>query len=156
MLTEGMLMFAVRRDRLLAQLRDESLDAVLITQPVNVSYLTGFSGDASCLIIGPCATLMVSDGRFTDQLADECPGLKTVIRQPTVPLGDATAAVLNKLGVKAVGYESGHLTVAEFEALGRATPTLEWKPGADRVERLRMVKDAGEIEQIRQAIRYAE
>jgi Xaa-Pro aminopeptidase len=151
-----MLMFAARRDRLLAQLRDEDLDAVLITQPVNVSYLTGFSGDASCLIIGPRATLMVSDGRFTDQLADECPGLETVIRQPTVTLGDATAAVLNKLGVKAVGYESGHLTVAEFEALSRATPKLDWKPSADRVERLRMVKDASEIEQIRQAIRYAE
>jgi Xaa-Pro aminopeptidase len=73
-----------------------------------------------------------------------------------VPLGDAAAAVLNKLGLVTVGYESGHLAVAEFAALGRATPTLQWKPGADRVERQRMVKDAGEIEQIRQAIRYAE
>jgi Xaa-Pro aminopeptidase len=151
-----MLMFAARRDRLLAQLHDEGLDAVLITQPVNVSYLTGFSGDASCLIVGPRATLMVSDGRFTDQLADECPGLETVIRPPTVPLGEAAAAVLNKLGLRAVGSESGHLTVAEFAVLSYATPTLEWKPAGDRVERQRMVKDAGEIEQIRQAIRYAE
>ena len=40
-------MFAVRRDRLLEQLHRESLDAALITHPVNVSYLTGFSGDAT-------------------------------------------------------------------------------------------------------------
>src|SRR5439155_5692654 len=55
----------------------------------------------------------------------------------------------------AVGCEANHLTVAEFESLKGLT-SVTWKPGADRVERLRIIKDAGEIEQIRQAIRYAE
>jgi Xaa-Pro aminopeptidase len=153
---EGILMFAVRRDRLLLQLRREGLDAALITQPVNVSYLTGFSGDTSCLIIGPKKTILVSDGRFTDQIAEECPGLETIIRPPVQPLGEAAAAALNKLGCGTVGYESGHLTVAEFEALAALTKTLQWKPALDRVERLRMIKDAEEIQQIRQAIRWAE
>jgi Xaa-Pro aminopeptidase len=153
---EGMLMFAVRRDRLLDQLRREGLDAALITHPVNVSYLTGFSGDTSCLIIGPKRTILVSDGRFTDQIAEECPGLETIIRPSVQPLGEAAAAALNKLGFEAVGFESGHLTVAEFEALADLTKALQWKPGPDRVERLRMVKDSGEIQQIRQAVRWAE
>src|SRR5262249_17696852 len=42
------------------------------------------------------------------------------------------------------------------EALGAAGPTINWKPAADRVERLRMVKDAVELEEIRQAIAIAE
>ena len=149
-------MFAARRDRLLEQIQQEGLSAVLITHPVNVSYLTGFSGDTTCLILTPQRTVVVSDARFTEQLSEECPGLETVIRPAIQPLGDATAAALNRLGLGSVGFESGHLTVAEFEMLKGLTPTLDWKPAADRVEKLRMLKDAGEIEQIRQAIRYAE
>src|SRR5438552_652558 len=122
-------MFAVRRDRLLEQLHEESLDAFLITHPVNVSYLTGFSGDASCLIVSPRHTLIVSDGRFTDQIAEECPGLEKIIRPPVQPLGEAASAVINKLGFTSVGFESMHLTVAEFESLKSFTKTVAWSPG---------------------------
>src|SRR5438270_3781696 len=149
-------MFAVRRDRLLKELHREGLGAALISHPINVSYLTGFSGDSTCLILSPQRAILVSDGRFTDQLAEECPGLETVIRPPIQPLGEAAAATLNRLGYTAVGYESGHLTVAEFQSLSDLTPGVQWKPGLDRIERLRLLKDAGEIEQIRQAIRCAE
>src|SRR5262249_11414508 len=61
-----------------------------------------------------------------------------------------------KLGVRSVGFESGHLSVSEFEALKAAAPAVEWKPGKDRVERLRAVKDESEVEEIREAIRFAE
>ncbi|MCI0641253.1 MAG: M24 family metallopeptidase, partial [Gemmataceae bacterium] len=49
-----------------------------------------------------------------------------------------------------------HVTVADFEKYRDLTKTVNWKPGPDRVERLRQIKDAGEIEQIRAAIRMAE
>jgi len=149
-------MFAARRDRLLQQLCDENLDAVLVTHPINVSYLTGFSGDASCLLASRTKMMVISDGRFTTQLTEECPDLEAHIRPPTQPLGAAVAEVITKLGHHAVGCESAHLTLAEFQTLCELTKHVEWKPHADRVERLRMVKDVGEIEQIRQAIRYAE
>lgn len=149
-------MFAVRRERLLAELQREGLDAVLITNPVNVSYLSGFSGDATFLVISPRRTLVISDGRFTEQLAEECPGLETVIRPPVQPLGDATAATLNKLGIRTLGFESEHVTVADLEFLKSRAPTLDWQGAGDRVERLRIIKDDSEVAQIRQAIRYAE
>ena len=149
-------MFAARRARLLEQLNREGLSAALITQPSNVSYLTGFSGDASCLLVTPKRSLIVSDGRFTDQLAEECPDLETVIRPPVQPLGSAAAATINKLGLSAVGFESGHLTIAEFEAIKSLTPAVDWKGDPERVEHLRIIKEPGEVEQIRQAIGYAE
>src|SRR5262249_39145141 len=65
-------------------------------------------------------------------------------------------AALNKLGVHAIGFESGHLTVAEHEALRDATKTASWKAGRDWVERLRQIKDADEIAEIREAIHIAE
>ena len=81
--------------------------AALITDPVNVSYLTGFSGDTTCLIVSRERTIIVSDGRFTDQLAEECPGLETVIRPPVEPLGEAAASTINKLGITRWASKAG-------------------------------------------------
>ncbi len=147
---------ADRRQRLTEALVAESLDALLITHPLNVSYLTGFSGESSYLVLTRARSLIISDGRFTVQLAEECPGLETYIRPPSQPLSEATAGVLNKLGIASVGFESGHVTVADFETLRQATPSLSWKGAADRVEKLRQIKDGGELAQIGEAIRIAE
>jgi Xaa-Pro aminopeptidase len=145
-----------RRQRLVRTLPGEGVDHLLITTPVNVTYLTGFSGESSYLLLSRDRAVLVSDGRFTEQIAQECPGLPVHIRPPTQPLSEAAAEVLGKLGARAVGFESGHLTVGEFERLKELAPALSWKPGADRVERLRAVKDAWEVEQIREAIHIAE
>ncbi len=145
-----------RRERLLRLLQEEGLNAGLISQPVNVSYLTGFSGDSSYLVVTPGQTILVSDGRFTEQIAEECPGLEAYIRPPSQALREAVTAVLGQLGLGALGFESGHLTVADFEALRESLPQLAWKGGVDRVERLRLVKDDQEVGQIRAAIAMAQ
>ena len=147
---------AQRRDRLARCLPQEGLDALAVTSAVNVTYLTGFSGDSSVLVLTRDRALLVSDPRYTGQIADECPGLPTHIRPPAQKLHEAVAEVLTKLGCRAVGFESGAVTVAEFEALKELAPAVNWKGGADRVERLRMIKDDSEIAQIRQAIDVAE
>ena len=148
--------FAARRDRLWQIAHGEGLDAVLITNPLNVTYLTNFGGEATHLILTRTKTILVSDGRFTVQLAEECPGIETVIRPTNQLLHEATAATLNKLLVSPVGYESSHLVVSEFEALRDLTATIDWKPGTGRVETLRAVKDDDELRQIREAIKFAE
>ena len=58
----------------------EQLPGLLVTNPLNVTYLTGFTGEASYLIVTPKKTLLISDGRFADQLKEECPDLEIVIR----------------------------------------------------------------------------
>jgi Xaa-Pro aminopeptidase len=145
-----------RRQQLTRPLASEGVDALLVSNPLNVTYLTGFSGDSSHLILLPQRTLLVSDRRFTAQLAEECPGLETVIRPPAQTLHAAVAEALTKLGVRSVGFESSHLTVAEWETLREAVKTIDWKPGRDRVEKLRVIKDESEVAAIREAIDLAE
>jgi Xaa-Pro aminopeptidase len=147
---------AQRRQQLARCLADEGLDALLVSSPVNVTYLTGFSGESSYLILTRERPVLVSDARFTEQIAGECPGLEAHIRPPTQTLHQAVAEVLGGLGCRAVGFESGHLTVAEWETLRDLAKTVDWKGGRDRVERLRAVKDPSEVEQIREAIAIAE
>ncbi len=147
---------ASRRERLLGSLTEEHLDALLISSVYNVTYLTGFTGDSSCLVLTRQRAILVSDPRYVGQLADECPEVETHIRTPNTKLHEAIGHVLNKLGTRRVGCESTALTLAEAEALRQAAPTIDWKPASDRVEKLRMVKDAVEIAAIREAIQIAE
>src|SRR6185312_5000681 len=109
--------FAARRERLWQAARQEQLGALLITNPVNVTYLTGFSGDSAHLLLAADKCLLISDGRFTEQIAEECPGLDAFIRPTTQTLVQATTAQVRDLGAASVGYESNHLTVAEFQTL---------------------------------------
>ncbi len=147
---------AERRRTFARCLDDEGLDALLVSSPVNVTYLTGFTGDSSWLLLGRRQTVLVSDFRYTQQLADECPGLETHIRPPTRTLHQAAAEVIERLGCRSLGFEANHLTVADWESLRDLAKTVDWKSGRDRVERLRAVKDPSEVTAIREAIDIAE
>ena len=148
--------FARRRESLMSGLPREELDAYLISSPVNVSYLTGFSGESSHLILTQDRALLVSDPRFTEQIAEECPGLESHIRPPTKSTLAAVAEVIGQLALCRIGFESTALSVADFEALKELLPAAQWKGAGNRVERLRMVKDPSEIQEIREAIDIAE
>jgi Xaa-Pro aminopeptidase len=147
---------AQRRLRLSQALAAEGLEALLVSNPINVTYLTGFSGESSFLVLGRERVLLVSDSRFTKQIAEECPGLEMHIRPPAESVHQATAQVLTKLGFRSIGFESAHLTVSDWDTLRDLAPAITWKPSRDRIEKLRAVKDPSEVAQIREAIRIAE
>ena len=151
-----MSVFVKRRERLWQIATAEGLDLLFITNPINVTYLTGFSGDSSYVILTRDKSLIISDMRYDAQIKEECPGLDAFIRGPALPLSEATIGQLTKFGPRNIGYESGHLTVADFQTFADGAKTANWKPGSDRVEKLRQIKDDVEIAQIREAIKIAE
>ena len=143
-----------RRQRLLRSLKDEKLDAFLVTNPLNVGYLTGFTGDSSFLIVSPKRTILVSDTRFAIQLVEDCPDLEAAIRGHDKTTWREAVDVLAKLGMRSVGVESAHLTIANLDNLKEMQPTLNFVPKSHIVEHLRIIKDPPEIEAIREAIGY--
>ena len=68
--------------------------------------------------------LIISDGRFTTQLAQECPGLECHIRSPGQEMNPAIAHVLEASGPEHVAIEATSVTVADYEALRAAAPTV--------------------------------
>ncbi len=133
------------------------LEAILISRPTNVSYLTGFTGEASCLLLSLSGELLLSDARFTDQISDECPGLPVLIRRPPTLMHALINKGLRRLSVRsAVGFEAVHLTVAELKQLAETNARVDWLPSQGLVEQLRMIKDREEIAAIRRAISQAE
>jgi Xaa-Pro aminopeptidase len=145
-----------RRESLRQNLAAGDLDALLVSSPTNVSYLTGFTGDSSALLVGRHQDLILSDGRFTTQLQQECPGLEACIRPSGQSMSQAIVQAAGSMGLGRLGFESAILSVAEFETMRQALPTVTLIPTAERVEVLRQIKDAEEIAAIREAIAFAE
>jgi len=146
-----------RCDRLRKNLRDENLDALLVSKSSNVSYLTDFSGDSSYLVVGRRQTILVSDGRFTEQIREECPGIEAHIRRTTgVKMSAAVAKVCRSLKIGRLGIDAGAMTVAEAAEMRGAMAKIEIMETSGLVESLRATKDSDELRLIRDAIRMAE
>src|SRR4051812_17402953 len=60
-----------RRDRVRRTFKADRVDGLLVVSGSNVSYLTGFTGDSSALLLTRDRALVISDGRYATQLAQE-------------------------------------------------------------------------------------
>ncbi|MGW5313239.1 M24 family metallopeptidase [Nocardia thailandica] len=152
--------YAARRGNLRSLLVENGLDALLVTDLVNVRYLTGFTGSNAVLLVHAWDTrasedrsVIGTDGRYSAQVAVQVPDLRAEIARATAPriLGLAGEWQLGR-----VGFESHVVTVAEHTAFGELRTGLQLVPTPGLVEQLRMVKDAYEIEQLRAACAAAD
>tara|TARA_R110002049_G_scaffold72490_1_gene186953 strand:- start:45438 stop:46550 length:1113 start_codon:yes stop_codon:yes gene_type:complete len=145
-----------RLEILASRLTEIQVDAILVTNETNVGYLSGFTGDSSYLLVQPGRTAILTDGRYETQIAAECPQLETAIRPPGQGMLDLIKELLSGTDLGRIGFESAHVSVAEFAQLRQKCPNVEWVQTSGVVEDQRIIKDASEIEITRQAVRIAE
>jgi Xaa-Pro aminopeptidase len=133
---------------------EAELDALLVGQPENRRYISGFTGSTAWLLISQDAAIIATDSRYWEQAQSECPdyALAQVRVRPELLLPE----MLAQTGARRVGFESQHATYAEVEACRTAAPDYEWIPAADLILELRAVKDEAEIAAMRRAIRLAD
>ncbi len=148
--------FEKRRDNLRRLMRKQQLPALLVTSVPNVTYLTGFTGDSSYLLLTEREEVLLSDFRFITQIEQECPGLTMEIRPRTVSQAEAVGKLAKQFKLSRMGVESASLSVKQYEAFREKMAEVELVSTSDLVETLREVKEKGEVELIRQAIRIAE
>src|SRR5262245_57809537 len=121
-----MSIFSTRRDALRRLLAEKSLEALLVTDERNVTYLTGFTGDSSFLLVQPDRELVISDRRYVQQLEAECPGLELAIRGPGSNVIDFAAQTLIKLNLQALAIEADAVTLAAYEKFHAATKSTRF------------------------------
>lgn len=148
--------FAQRRKKLASAVRRAGADAVLITNFINVTYLTGFTGDDSYVLVGPDLEVMLSDPRYTQQIGEECPGLDLEVRRSSSPLSELVESVVKKSRIGRLAVEATSMTLALHNGLTRALSDVVLVPTAGLVERQREIKDKEEVDEIREAVRLAE
>jgi Xaa-Pro aminopeptidase len=145
-----------RRDRLRERLAAADLDAILVSDLVNVRYLSGFTGSNAALLVrvDDETPVLATDGRYRTQAAKQSPDAEVVIERACGPhlVGRAAAT-----GVRRLGFESHVVTVDAFNRLaGAAGEQTELVRAAGTVEALREVKDAGEVALLRLACEAAD
>ena len=145
-----------RRANLRIRLGTAGLDAMLVSDLVNVRYLSGFSGSNAALLVfadDDARTLLATDGRYRTQAVRQAPDLRVVIERACGPhlAGLAAAA-----GVGRLGFESHVVTVDGYGALARAAGSTQLVRASGTVEALREVKDAGEVALLRLACEAAD
>ncbi len=140
-----------RLSRLRGAMEAAQLPAFLVTDPINVGYLSGFTGSTAVLVVTRDQALFVTDARYTVQAQRECPGFDIRQTEITQSLMDRVAAEVKALGRAPVGVEAETITVSRFEKMKKALEGMELRPTEDVIENLRAVKDEGEIDLIRTA-----
>jgi Xaa-Pro aminopeptidase len=140
-----------RRQKIRRLLKENQLDALLVTNFINVTYLTGFTGDDSYLLITTQNDLLISDERYRTQLETECPDLDLVIRGPGTKMLDFTAKTIEKAKASSLGVEADSMALSQRDALVGALPKLVFASTSGWVESLRIIKDKDEIHRTRVA-----
>lgn len=159
--------FRERLARVRQHVTRERLDALVVSHLPNVRYLTGFAGSAGTLVLTAAHARLFVDARYTaaaeEQAARGGSGFDITVVRGNVDR--AVAGVLREFGCRRTGVEAAVLPVARYSLISAelaavGSPTEGALVAASSlvgteglVERIRMVKDAGEIATLREAAR---
>jgi Xaa-Pro aminopeptidase len=155
--------YPLRRADLRELLIQSKVDALLVTDLVNIRYLTGFTGSNAALLVradsssagGEDGTVFCTDGRYTLQAEIQVPDLERVIDR------DSAAALVGLINrhpqrYRLTGCESRHMNIEDYYLLSELAQGWELRRSPDLVEKLRQVKDESEIRAIRSACSIAD
>jgi Xaa-Pro aminopeptidase len=146
---------SARIEALRARLAERELDALLVSNLVNVRWLTGFTGSNAAAVVGAGSLRFVTDFRYLTQVAQQLePEWEREIET------DLLKRVAEGLpdGPLKLGFDDAHLTVAQHARLAQlvAERDGELVAAGGIVEALRAIKDASEIDRIRAAAKLAD
>ncbi|MBF6126279.1 M24 family metallopeptidase [Nocardia brasiliensis] len=147
--------YAARRGALRSLLVENGVDGLLVTDLVNLRYLTGFTGSNAALLVHSWdmrnaeeRTVIGTDGRYRTQVAEQVPDLRAEIAKATAR---RIIELAGEWQLGRIGYESHIVTVDQHRGFVEQRTGLEFVATPGLVEQLRMVKDAYEVEQLRAA-----
>ena len=148
---------AGRLGRLREMLEPAGCDALLVTKHENLRYLTAFSGSAGMLLVAPSGALLVTDGRYRDQAAEQVAAAGVAVEVEIANSGGQLGALGRAArGLGRIGLEAASVTWSFQLRLAELFEGSALVPTKAVVERLRVVKDEGELARVELACQVAD
>ncbi len=138
-----------RIQRLLCKMQELELDAMLIDSRSNRRYMSGFSGSSAMLYITPKRQVLITDFRYLEQAAKECPDYQ-IIDQGSIGLLRTALKCASEDGVKSIGFESSHVSYATYMGFAEHK-AFNFVPTLKVIEDFRKIKDHVELEKLAKA-----
>ena len=152
-MSEMTLIPAMRRQRVGAAVKKVGAEALLVTHLPDVRWLTGFTGSSAALLVKGSRVTMFTDGRYTEQAAQQVDGARVVITDKPTAVAACEFAVGE--GVEKCAFDAAQTTVAGLEAMRGVLPAKlrkRWFLTVNGlVSGLRQVKDEVEQDKMREA-----
>ncbi len=146
---------ALRLTRLRDAMREHAASSILVSNPVDVGYLTGFLGGDSYLLVrldGSRKPLILTDFRYAEEMREHAGTVDVFIRKKSMT--EAAVEVLGSI-VGGVAIQADHMTVGERNALAEKLGD-RLVPVSGVLLSLRAIKDEHEVGLIESAIRIQE
>ena len=137
-----------RIDKTRRALKHLNIDAFLVSNPSNIFYLSGFIGHDSLLVLTYCGIYIITDFRYKEETEKYAKGFIVISEKGT--LYEKAAYIIKKDRIRSIGFESQYMTVRDkdiFTGMIKA----RFQATLNLVERLRTIKEAVEIERIRES-----
>ncbi|RLJ87085.1 M24 family metallopeptidase [Planococcus citreus] len=139
--------------KLREQMQKRELDSLLVTNPYNLRFITGFTGTAGLALITPNDAWFITDFRYTEQAGEQVKEFKVV--QAQKGLIDEVARIAKEAAVERLAFEQDYMTFATYSQYQeKLSATLE--PVSGLIEKLRMVKSPEELEVLKAAAKIAD
>jgi Xaa-Pro aminopeptidase len=147
-----------RLRKLRTSIAEKGLDALLLSQPENLRYLSGFTGSSGWLLISGQNAILATDFRYIEQARGESPDFEII--QTKQELRDWLPGLVSDLGWQKLGFEANFISYDSFHKLSKAIETkpvnLELVPTTGIVEQLRSIKEPEELGFITKAVELAD
>lgn len=141
------------------KLENAGVDSMLIVNPHNCRYYSGFTGSNGWLWITKKNAYIITDGRYFNQVAREAPDFELM----KTPQGEGkklyltfSRKVKEENAAGRIGFEAQTLTVELFENIRKNLDGVEFVPCDDAIQQARLIKTRWEVEKIRRAVKIAE
>jgi Xaa-Pro aminopeptidase len=140
-----------RLGRLRLRFSDLRADAILVSDLPNIRYLCGFSGSAGLLLVDSASATLYTDSRYTFQAREEVSGARVQICKRGL-MSAVTEALRSRRGRSRIAYSASTMTVAQKQAFDAGSGgRVRWISHGNAIEKLRAVKDTGELNVMREA-----
>lgn len=125
-------------------------DVLYVSEMSNIRYLTGFTGSAGHLLVTPDTAILVTDGRYRTQAAEQTSGIEVRISPGNAE--PALAEAVGRLNLRRLRFEANRISFRAYRYLRSNVRRCRLLPLQGAVEKLREIKSPPEIEAIRRSL----